>query len=95
MPEFPKTLDEAIASAQQSTLTALDAGCQRVSVDLAIPEIALQGQAIARSFADLFASYNSSLKISLPRHGGGSPCATRLGRNAFFHQRFGKFPHPR
>ncbi|MDY7014445.1 MAG: DUF1995 family protein [Cyanobacteriota bacterium] len=72
MPEFPKTLDEAIAQAQQSTLTALEAGCQRVQVDLAIPEIALQAQAIARSFASLFESYDSSLKIFFPDTGAAA-----------------------
>jgi hypothetical protein len=72
MPEFPQTLDDAIAQAQESTLTALDAGCQRVQVDLAIPEIALQAQAIARSFADRFASSDSGLKILFPDTGAAA-----------------------
>ncbi|MDY6783377.1 MAG: DUF1995 family protein [Cyanobacteriota bacterium] len=83
MSEFPKTLDDAIAQAQQSTLAALDAGCQRVQIDLAVPEIALQGQAIARSFADLFASYDSSLKILFPDTGASALARRDWGETSF------------
>jgi len=72
MPRIPTTLEEAIAQAQDATQAALEAGYGRVQVDFVIPEIALQAQAIARTFADFFASYGSGLKVMFPDAGAAS-----------------------
>lgn len=73
MMEFPVTLERAIAQAKQSTLTALDSGLIRLQVELRIPEIALQGEKIAKEFADLFADeYGSGLKVLFPDSGAAA-----------------------
>ena len=43
----PSTIDEAISEAIAATQRALDDGYRRIQVELAVPEIALQAQAIA------------------------------------------------
>lgn len=72
MPTVPTTLEEAIAQAQTATQAALDAGCGRIQIDLAVPEIALQAQAIALQFAPLFSDYGSGLKLLFPDAGAAS-----------------------
>ncbi|MGK7876764.1 MAG: DUF1995 family protein [Xenococcaceae cyanobacterium] len=72
MPKFPKTLEEAIAQAKEATQAALDDGYGRLQVELAIPEIALQAQAIARQFAPLFEQYDSRLKVLFPDMGAAA-----------------------
>jgi Domain of unknown function (DUF1995) len=83
MPEFPRTLDDAIAQAKVSTITALEAGCPRIQVDLAIPEIALQAQAIALNFASLFESDGSGLKILFPDTGAAALARRDWGETPF------------
>ncbi|AFZ42769.1 protein of unknown function DUF1995 [Halothece sp. PCC 7418] len=73
MMEFPVTLESAIAQAKQSTLTALEAGLTRLQVELRIPEIALQGEKIAKEFADLLEDdYGSGLKVLFPDTGAAA-----------------------
>jgi hypothetical protein len=59
----PKTLEEAIAQAKEATQAALESGCGRLQVELVVPEIALQAQAIALEFTALFAQYGAGLKV--------------------------------
>lgn len=73
MVEIPKSLDEAIAQSKVATRTALDAGCQRITVDLAFPEIALQAQAIAWQYAQmLLPDYGLGLKVLFADTGAAS-----------------------
>ena len=71
--EFPTTLESAIAQSKQSTLTALEAGLTRLQIELKFPEIALQGEVIAKQFADLFADdYGAGLKVLFPDSGAAA-----------------------
>lgn len=54
MVELPKTLEEAIAQAQQATLAAIADGQNRIQVEMVFPEIALQAQSIALQFLPVF-----------------------------------------
>lgn len=83
MPQFPTSLDDAIAQAKEATQLALEAGCQRVQVDLAIPEIALQAQALALQFASLFESYGSGLRILFPDTGAAALARRDWGETPF------------
>lgn len=67
----PDSLDATIAEAKTATLTALEAGHQRVQIDLAIPEIALEAQRLAREFADLFDD-QPGLKVLFPDTGAAA-----------------------
>ena len=70
---FPTTLESAIAQSKESTLTALEAGLTRLQVELKVPEIALQGEVIAKQFADLFADdYGAGLKVLFPDSGAAA-----------------------
>ncbi len=72
MPEIPQSLETAIAQAQTATLTALEAGYPRLQVELVLPEIALEGQRLAREFADLFADYGAGLRVIFPDTGAAA-----------------------
>lgn len=73
MMEFPTTLETSIEQAKQSTLMALEAGSNRLQIELKIPEIALQAEKIAKQFADLFADdYGSGLKVLFPDTGAAA-----------------------
>ncbi|NJL81833.1 MAG: DUF1995 family protein [Chloroflexaceae bacterium] len=63
MTPVPDTLETAIAQAKVATQAALAAGCDRLQVELLLPEITLQAQVLAREFAEIFADYGSGLKI--------------------------------
>lgn len=69
----PQTLEDAIARAKQATLAALDAGYGRLQVEIVVPEIALQAEAIAREFVALFAEeYGATLKVIFPDAGAAA-----------------------
>jgi hypothetical protein len=72
MATFPKSLEEAIAQAKEATKAALADGYGRLQVELLIPEIALQAQAIALDFTSLFQEYGSGLKVLFPDTGAAS-----------------------
>ncbi|NEO85615.1 MAG: DUF1995 family protein [Spirulina sp. SIO3F2] len=73
MVEIPKSLDEAIVQSKTATQTALEAGCQRLTIDLVFPEIALQAQAIAWQYAQmLLPDYGMGLKVLFADTGAAS-----------------------
>jgi hypothetical protein len=72
MTTFPKTLEEAIEQAKEATKAALADGHGRLQIELLIPEIALQAQAIALEFTSLFEEYGSGLKVLFPDTGAAS-----------------------
>ena len=63
MNEFPQSLQEAIAQAKVATKNAIADGYNRLQVELVIPEIPLQAQALAKEFADLFEEFGSGVKV--------------------------------
>ncbi|HHP7230428.1 MAG TPA: DUF1995 family protein [Xenococcaceae cyanobacterium] len=67
--QFPQSLSEAVAQAKTATKEAIADGYTKVQVELVIPEIPLQAQALAREFADLFAESGSGVKIMFPDTG--------------------------
>jgi hypothetical protein len=69
---IPQSIEEAIEQAKEASKIALAEGYGRVQVELAIPEIALQAQAIALSFASIFEDYGSGLKILFPDTGAAA-----------------------
>ena len=72
MPNLPESLEAAIQQAQQATLNALEAGCQRIQIELVVPEIALQAQAIAFTFTSLFTDYGAGLRVLFPDTGAAA-----------------------
>ncbi len=83
MPVFPKTLEEAIAQAKEATKAALNDGYGRLQVELAVPEIALQAQAIAWEFTPLFEEYGSGLKVFFPDTGAAALARRDWGEVSF------------
>ena len=70
MNKFPQNLQEAIAQAKTATKNAIADGYNRIQVELVIPEIPLQAQALAKEFAELFVEeYGSGVKVMFPDTG--------------------------
>jgi hypothetical protein len=69
---IPRTLAEAVTQAKQVTQQALEDGYGRVQIELAIPEIALQAQALALEFSSILNNYGSGLKIIFPDTGAAA-----------------------
>ena len=63
MNQFPQSLQEAVAQAKIATKNAIADGYNRLQVELVIPEIPLQTQALAQEFADLFEEFGSGVKV--------------------------------
>jgi hypothetical protein len=63
MYRIPKTLEEAVTQAKETTQAAFNDGYKCVQVELVFPEIALQAQALALEFSSIFSEYGSGLKI--------------------------------
>ena len=69
MNKFPETLQEAVAQAKIATKDAIADGYSKIQVELVIPEIPLQAQALAKEFAELFEEYGSGVKVMFPDTG--------------------------
>ena len=72
MLKVPTTLQEAIAQAKTATESALEDGYRRLQVELIIPEIALEAQALAWEFMTIFQSYGGGLKVIFPDSGAAA-----------------------
>lgn len=83
MVNFPKSLEEAIEQAKEATLAALEAGCQRLQVELVIPEIPLQAQKLALEFTSIFAEYGSGLKVLFGDSGAAALACRDWGEVTF------------
>ncbi|MCU0533455.1 MAG: DUF1995 family protein [Hydrococcus sp. Prado102] len=79
----PQSLEEAIEQAKAATLAALEAGCDRVQVELVIPEIALQAQSLALQFTSLFEEYGSGLRVLFPDTGAAALARRDWGETTF------------
>lgn len=81
--EVPKSLEEAIAQAKIATKEALKSGSGRWQVELAVPEIALQAQALALEFTALFVEYGAGLKVLFPDTGAAALARRDWGETSF------------
>ncbi len=69
---IPQTIDQAVSEAIAATRRALDDGYRRIQVELAVPEIALQAQAIALEVSQLFENEGLGLRIIFPDTGAAA-----------------------
>lgn len=83
MSNLPKSLDEAIAQAQESLKIALDNGYGRLQVELQFPEIALKAQSIAWDFATIFSDIGLGLKVFFPDTGAAALARRDWGEISF------------
>lgn len=72
MTQLPKDLNEAIAQAKEATKAILNDGYTLVSVELVIPEIELQAQAIAQEFIPAILEADTRLKVFFPDTGAAA-----------------------
>lgn len=80
---FPETLDAAVEQAKAATKTAIAEGYRLIQVELVIPEIALQSEALALEFANLFADYGSGVKVMFPDTGAAALAKRNWGNQQF------------
>ena len=80
MSNVPQTVEDAIAQAKLATQAALDDGYRRLQVELIVPEIALQAQAIALEFSSLF---GANLTIIFPDTGAAALARRDWGETPF------------
>jgi hypothetical protein len=83
MSQVPSSLEAAITEAKIATQKALEDGLRRIQVELLIPEIALQAQALALQFAELLAEYGSGLKVIFPDTGAAALARRDWGETTF------------
>jgi len=80
---LPNSLEETILQAKAATQLALESGARRIQVELVIPEIALQAQALALDFASIFDSYGSGLRVIFPDTGAAMLARRDWGETVF------------
>ena len=83
MNSFPQTLDEAVEQAKAAVQAALVDGYNRLQIELVVPEIALQSQALGLEFAELFAASNSGVKVMFPDTGAAALAKRDWGEKPF------------
>ncbi|MGL5793603.1 MAG: DUF1995 family protein [Waterburya sp.] len=83
MNTFPATLDIAVEQAKEATRNAIADGYNLVQVELVIPEIALQAEALALEFANLFVDYGSGVKVMFPDTGAAALAKRNWGDKPF------------
>ncbi|WP_422661888.1 DUF1995 family protein [Pannus brasiliensis] len=80
---LPNSLEEAILQAKEATRLALSEGLTRLQVELIIPEIALEAQALALDFTSLFESRGSGLRVVFPDTGAAMLARRDWGETVF------------
>lgn len=81
---IPETLEDSILQAKSAVKVALDSGCNRITVDLVIPEIALKAEYLALEFAQLFKDeYGIGLKVIFPDTGAAALARREWGETEF------------
>ncbi len=83
MNTFPETLDIAVEQAKEATKAAIADGYKLIQVELVIPEIALNSEALALEFANLFADYGSGVKVMFPDTGAAALARRNWGEQTF------------
>lgn len=69
---IPQTIDQAVTEAIAAMQRALDDGYRRIQLELAVPEIALQAQAIALAVSQAFTDEGLGLRIIFPDTGAAA-----------------------
>ena len=80
---IPQSLEETITQAKSALQVALEKGCDRITIDLVIPEIALKAQYLAGEFADFFSEYGTGLKLFFPDTGAAALARRDWGETEF------------
>ncbi len=70
MSQLPTTLEDSIELAQTAALAAIADGYQRITVEIAIPE--LKSMALARQFITAFSERGNTLKVIFPDTGAAA-----------------------
>ncbi len=70
MSQLPTTLEDSIALAQTAALAAIADGYQRITVEIAIPE--LKSMTLARQFITAFIDRGNTLKVLFPDTGAAA-----------------------
>ncbi len=70
MSQLPTTLEESIELAQMAALAAIADGYQRITIEIAIPE--LKSMALAQQFITAFTDRGSTLKVLFPDTGAAA-----------------------
>ena len=70
MSQLPTTLEESIALAQMAALAAIADGYQRITIEIAIPE--LKSMALAQQFITAFTDRGNTLKVLFPDTGAAA-----------------------
>ena len=83
MNTFPETLDTAVEQAKAAVKTAIADGYKLIQVELVVPEIALQSEALALEFAKLFVEYGSGVKVMFPDTGAAALAKRNWGEQPF------------
>ena len=83
MNTFPETLDAAVEQAKEATQAALNDGYKLIQVELVVPEIALQSEALALEFANLFTATYSGIKVMFPDTGAAALAKRNWGEQLF------------
>ena len=83
MVEVPDSLEKAVSQAKESARVALEEGIKRICLEIVIPEIALQSQALALEFTSLFAGKESGLKVIFPDTGAAALARRDWGDKLF------------
>lgn len=83
MNTFPETLDAAVEQAKEATQAAIADGYKLVQVELVVPEIALQSEALALEFAQLFANSGIRVKVMFPDTGAAALAKRNWGEKPF------------
>jgi Domain of unknown function (DUF1995) len=83
MAVIPQSFEEIITQAKLALQTTLESGCNRITIDLVIPEIALKAQYLASEFADFFRDYGSGLKVLFPDVGAAALARRDWGDTSF------------
>ena len=83
MNTFPETLDTAVEQAKAATIAAIADGYKLIQVELVVPEIALQAEALALEFANLFEEYGAGVKVMFPDTGAAALAKRNWGEQPF------------
>lgn len=83
MASIPDSVEEAISQAQASVAAAMEAGYNRIQVELVIPEITLQAESIAQEFSTMFEGKTEHLKLFFPDTGAAALAKRNWGQTWF------------
>ncbi len=83
MVEVPESLEQAVSQAKEAAKIALESGVGRICLEIVIPEIALQAQALALEFISLFKGQQSGLKVIFPDTGAAALARRDWGETPF------------